>query len=301
MTTRVADLATVLAELGVDIKRQSGDEINGRCPVHHKTKGRESGGYSWYINADSGLWHCFTCGARGNLGMLVSELSGSPDALWQVQQHLITTGLRRLTAEEEEYEKEPEIDWVTYAQFKPLPQRIVNRRSFDPEVATRFGVKFDPAQNATVTPIVSPMGELRGWQLKKTGWVKNQPFLVNKSTTLFGIERAFSDTALLVESPLDVVRFHSVYGGADINCLSSFGANVSDEQLRLLYSKFTRLIMAMDNDKAGRAETKRLAPSIQSFRDGVRYWKYTPDDPKDIGDMYDGQIIRGLSNVSRVR
>jgi DNA primase len=300
MTTRKADLAEVLEGLGVDVHKTHGDEINARCPVHYKVKGRESGGYTWYMNSETGLWHCFTCGARGNLSMIVSELTDDLGALWNVQSYLITQGLRRLTAEEAVYDDhDPEVDWVTYSKFATLPQSIIEFRQFDPDVANRFGVKWDTDKKATVVPIVSPLGELRGWQAKKTGWVRNLPEGVNKATTLFGIERAFSETVVLVESPLDVVRFHSVYEGIDINCVSSFGANVSYEQLQLT-QRFSRLVIAMDNDKAGRKETERLIPVLPSYRKGVRYWHYAPDDPKDIGEMTDWQIIKGLTGVSSV-
>jgi DNA primase len=298
LTTRTTDLATLLEDLGVDVYRTHGDEINAKCPVHYKSKGRESTRNSWYMNVDSGLWHCFTCGARGNLPMLLSELAADPGTLWNAQSYIITQGLRRLTDDEREdyVEPEPEVDWIRYAKFAALPERVLALRNLDAEVANRFGVKWDKEEKLYITPIVSQLGELRGWQAKKSSYVKNTPFGVNKSLTLFGIERAFGTTALLLESPLDVVRFHSVYGGSDINALSSFGANVSAEQIKLLVSKFDHLILALDNDKAGRAETKRLVPLLP--RRGTRYWKYTPDDPKDIGEMNDGQIIKGLGNVS---
>jgi len=297
------DLASVLEELGVDVYKIHGDEINGRCPVHHKVKGRDSSRNSWYINVDSGLWHCFTCGARGNLSQLLSELTADPASLWKVQSHLITTGLRRLNPEEAKYDANvrPDVDWVSYAKFAPLPESIIDLRSFDPDVAHRFGVRWDPEERCTIVPIVSPLGELRGWQAKKTGWVRNRPEGVNKSTTLFGIERAFGSIGLLVESPLDVVRFHSVYDDMHVNCVSSFGANVSADQIRLLANRFDQLVVAMDNDHAGEMETKRLSKVLPTFRKGVRWWNYAPDDPKDIGEMTDAQVLRGLANVSAVR
>lgn len=245
--------------------------------------------------------NCFTCGARGNLSMLVSELSDDPGTLWSVQSHLISQGLRRLTEEEAVYEDStPGVDWLSYSKFAPCPDVILKHRRLDPDVAVRYGLRWDSSIKATVVPIVSPIGELRGWQAKKTGWVRNLPTGVNKKVTLFGIERAFNETGLLVESPLDVIRFHSVYEGREVSCVSSFGANVSAEQVSLLASRFHKLIVALDNDQAGRTETRRLIGLLPSFRGGVRFWKYAPDDPKDIGEMVDGQIIRGLQTVSRV-
>lgn len=299
--SKADDLITILYDLGVDVNKAQGDEINARCPVHLKYKGRESSRNSWYLNIESGLWHCFTCGARGNLPMLVSELSDDPGTLWKVQSHLITQGLRRLTQEEAVYEEDirEDINWLSYGQLAEVDDRVLKFRKISREQATKFGLREDD-QYRTTFPLVSPLGELKGWQAKKGKEVKNFPTGVHKSTTLFGIERAFGTTALLVEGPFDVPRFHSVYAGSDINCVSSFGASVSDEQIRLLSSKFTKLVVAMDNDDAGRRETRRLSKVLPSFKDGVYYWQYLEGDPKDIGEMTDGQIIKGVSRISRI-
>lgn len=300
MSDRSNDLVYVLVDLGVEVNKIQSDEINGRCPVHHLTKGRESTRYSWYLNSESGLWYCFSCGARGNLPMLVSQLSPDPSALWNVQTHLINSGLQRLTAVEEEVREvyEP-VNWSNYVKFDPMPDRLLNVRKLDPEMASRYGIRWDTEKKATVIPIVSPVGELWGWQLKKHGWVRNYPEGIHKGDTLFGIERAHADTGLLLESPLDVVRFHSVYAGSDISAVASFGANVSDRQVSLLSDRFDGLIIAFDNDAAGRMETKRLRRKLSSFRNGVRYWKYDTDD-KDLGDMSDYTIIHGLKHLTAV-
>ena len=293
------DLASVLRDLGIEVKRQSGDEINARCPVHHKVKGRESGGYTWYMNAESGLWLCYTCGARGNLPMLLAEMTDDPAALWKVQNIVITSGLRRLEPDEAVYDDHDDIDWKTYSQFAPLPERILDLRNLDEDIARRYGVRWDKKQKAVIVPILSPLGELRGWQAKKSGWVRNLPEGVNKGTTLFGIERAHAPTVILVESPLDVVRFHSVYDGLDFSCVASFGANISKEQGRLL-SKFQYVCLALDNDEAGRMETNRIARK-ELIKTRLKFWKYLPKDPKDIGEMTDGQIITGLRRISSIR
>ena len=294
------DLTEVLTNLGVEVHKVQNDEINGRCPLHHLTKGRESTRFSWYINIDTGLYYCFSCGARGNLPRLVSELTNDPAALWQIQSHLINAGIQRLTSDEQEYRRETvEVDWLKYSKFSPLPDRIVKQRRLDPDIASRYGVRWDTELNAVVIPIVSPLGELWGWQLKKTGWVRNVPTGVHKGDTLFGIERAKGTTALVLESPLDVVRFHSIYAGDDISAVASFGANISSTQVNILADRFRGLIMALDNDRAGAGETRRVARVLPSFRDGVSFWRYNTD-AKDLGEMTAGQIIHGLESITAV-
>ena len=297
--SRADDLVEVLEDLGVEVNKLTGDEVQCRCPVHHKFKGRESARYTFYLNTDSYLFHCFTCGARGSLYQLINELTDDPNQLWRIQSGMIQKGVSRLEPEEDVYEAPVNLDWLKYAEFDRLPQSVINFRNVDPDVALRHGVRWDSDIKAVLTPIVSPLGELRGYQQKKTGWVNNFPQGVHKKDTLFGIERAVNPIGILLESPLDVVRFHSVYGGREFSAVSSFGANVSSDQARLLERTFDTVVLALDNDIAGYKETKRVSKYI-SPRKGLRYWIYDKDDPKDLGDMTDGQIMDGMRRISSV-
>jgi DNA primase len=296
--SRSLDLVDVLNEMGVEIKRISGAEITGRCPVHHKYKGRDSNRFSWSINSESGLWHCWTCGARGNLGHLVSEMSADPGMLWHIQRHLIVNGLSRI---DQDYvaQRDPLVSWSDYAKFAPLPPQILELRSISEIEARRFGLRWDKENKALIIPIVSPIGELLGWQSKKSGWFRNYPEGVRKGSTLFGIERAIETTALIVESPLDVVRFHSVISSG-VSAVASFGAAVSKDQLRILCDRFDRLIIAMDNDGTGILSAQNLSRSLPSFRKGVGFWVYDANSGKDIGEMTDDQIRNGLDNVTAI-
>lgn len=299
MTDRSEDIASVLEDLGVEIKRVSGDEIQGRCPLHHLFKGRPSTRYSWYMNSDTGLFICHTCGSRGNLPILISQLTGDDNTIVAVQSLLIRNGLSRLSSPRERDEEEVEVDWVRYSKFAPLPHAIADFRQVDPRVAQQFGVRWDSTKKMMILPIVSPLGELLGWQAKSRGNFLNVPEGVHKAKTLFGIEKAAQRTALLLESPLDVVRFHTVFPLAKtgISAVATFGANVSDEQIALLTKRVDRLIMGLDNDAAGRLESRRLAKAWPSFRKGIRYLNYEHTKAKDIGDMEDDEIETAVSRA----
>lgn len=296
---RADDFVQVLTDLGVEVHTSHGDEITARCPMHHKIKGRESSGFSFYFNVSSGLWHCFTCGAKGNLSMLLADLAADPMVLWSLQTQIVSSGLRRLTAEEAVYNVGPEVDWIKYSKFVPLPDGVLTYRRFDPVVADRYGIRWDMELKATIAPIMSKLGELWGWQAKKTGWVRNVPSGVQMSKTLFGIERGTGSTAVLVESPLDVVRFHSAFPDTSISCLSSFGVNVSQQQVDAL-NTFNTVIVALDNDRAGRNETNRLRRlHLLQPRRQVLFWNYE-GTAKDIGEMLDDEIVSGIERSSVV-
>ena len=295
MTTGITDFVDILQELGVDVRRSNGQEISGCCPVHERRTGRADNSPSWSMNATTGLWICHSCGARGTLAGLISELTGDTDSINAVNQLLLETGINRLTMPER-VEYKPDVDWVSYSRFEQPPIGVLNARNLDPDVALAHGVKWNVLKRAWIIPIVSPLGELLGWQEKGKDWFKNEPAGVKKSVTLFGIERFQSRTAVLVESPLDVVRFASSFSG--MQALATFGAHVSKEQINILSTTAERVIVAMDNDKAGIESGKYLFKNLPRFRKGIYWLNYSKTKAKDIGEMTDEEIRYAVTEAS---
>jgi hypothetical protein len=291
------DIAYVLETAGVEVTKVGDREIMGRCPVHVRTVGREDRSPSWSINASTGLWICFSCGARGTLSSLLRELSG--DESISAQQFLVNAGMQRLTAGESPSTDAPVIvDRDAFFSFDRVTNRRCAARNLDPDIVYRYGVRWNPTNKSWALPIISPLGQLQGWQEKKPDWVRNYPIGVKKSQTLFGIERVRSSTVVLVESPLDVIRFAGVF--TKPNAVASFGATVSDEQRRLLTHIANRVVIAMDNDEAGIKSSKNLYNLLDTPRRGIRWWNYSGTDAKDIGDMTDDEIERGLATATVV-
>lgn len=296
MSTRPStDLVSVLETAGVELSRIGESEITGRCPVHIRVVGKEDRSPSWSINAHSGLWICFSCGARGTLSSLLSELCG--DSGLSAQQFLINAGMQRLYSVNE---KKPEavLNTESFLSFERVSDNKCASKGLDPNMVHRYGVRWNPKNKSWAIPIISPLGSLMGWQEKKSGWVRNYPVGIEKAKTLFGVERFRSSTAVLVESPLDVVRLSMVVDNPQ--ALASFGAQVSKEQLTLLTSIADSVIVAMDNDEAGIEASKRIYKFMNHPRKGLRWWNYKGTSAKDIGDMSDSEIIDGLESATVV-
>lgn len=290
----MSDLESVLRQLGVDVRRADGKEITGRCPVHLRVTGKEDNSPSWSMNASSGLWICFSCGARGTLSMLVEEMTGSDDAMSTVRELSFKVAAERAYGEVQIKASAPDVDWITFSRFDRVPQDQLVSRKIDQEVSTRYGIRWDAGHKHWIIPIVSPEGELMGWQEKSRRFFRNVPEGVQKSHSLFGWDRFKAKTAVLVESPLDVVRFATVFDSPQ--ALATFGAHVSADQLKLLGMAADRLIIAMDNDAAGIAAARHIHTNSPRFKKGVFFFNYGNTDAKDIGEMTDGQIIRGIKN-----
>lgn len=294
-TTGITDIADVLARLGVTVKRVGEREISGCCPVHAARTGKEDRSPSWSINANTGLWICYSCGAKGTLSTLVSELTGEPDSIIAVHSFLIQSGLDRLTAEPVVAYK-PEVDWKVFSAFPAPSDQSLWTRGLDRASAKKYGIRFDEKKQAWILPIVSSFGELLGWQEKEPAKVRNYPIGVKKSDTLFGLDKVSQKVVMVVESPLDVVRVDTVMDG--VSAVATFGSHVSKAQIRLLSEHADSLIIAMDNDEAGIESAKRIAEQVPSFRYGVKYVHYAHTDAKDIGEMTQDEILTAVKQAS---
>jgi len=295
-THPLTDLVSILETAGVDIHRSGEREITGRCPVHHRVVGRDDKSPSWSINASTGLWICFSCGARGTLTSLLSELLGTHESL-SIQKFLITNSYNALSTNPQTKQESAHVqDASSFFEFPRVSDTKCLYKNLDPELVFRYGVRWNPDNKSWCIPIISPIGRLEGWQEKKSDWVRNYPIGVKKAQTLFGVERFKCRTAVLVESPLDIIRFASVY--ANPQALASFGAWVSKEQMTLLTHVADSVIVAMDNDDPGIEACKRIYKSLPPPRKGIRWWDYSGTDAKDIGDMSDDEIVHGFENAT---
>jgi 5S rRNA maturation endonuclease (ribonuclease M5) len=282
-TTNIVD---VLTSIGVEITRVGEREINGRCPVHVSRTGKADKSPSWSMNATTGAWLCFSCGARGSLMGLVHDLTGSDQLAYDFYATIATVGLERLT--NPVVAPKISVDWVAYGKFAEVPDEELEKRSITRHAATIHGIKWDTKNDCWVIPVVDKDRNLIGWQSKKKDWVRNYPVGIKKSVTLFGLERFKGGTAILLESPLDVVRLTSAQ--EPIQGLASFGSAISTTQISLLEEHVDRLIVAMDNDEAGLASAKKLFESLPRFRGGTLWLNYRETNAKDIGDMTNDEI-----------
>jgi hypothetical protein len=294
--TGTTSLVDVLRNIGVEVTNVGEREIGGRCPVHITRTGKADGSPSWSMNATTGAWICFSCGARGSLMGLVQELTGSDQPAYDYYSTVVTMGLERLTTPQVSYKQEPDV--IQYHKYEDAPDSEITKRSLTSEACRLHGVRWDSKNEAWIIPLLTRDRSLIGWQAKKSGWVRNYPIGVKKSSTLFGIERFKGGTAVLVESPLDVVRLTSL--GLQVQGLASFGAAVSDTQVQLLEQYADKVIVAMDNDEAGIASSKKLFSTLPRFRKGILWLSYDGTTAKDIGDMTDDQIVTAISSASAI-
>jgi hypothetical protein len=283
---------TALDELGIDY-RLSGDEAVACCPAHDDRHA------SWSCNTVSGLHNCFSCGFKGSFPKVVQQIRGGT---WQGAK--AWGDFKRLEdmVSPPVQPPAPDLSWkyceAALAMYKPPPQYKLDERRLTAEACAEYGILWDPTKESWILPIREPYtNKLWGWQEKHDGLgiVRNRPRSVAKSRTLFGFRAIeHGGRAVVVESPLDAARILAagVRGG-----VSSYGVQISDEQLSLVRNSANAVVFAFDNDLAGLTVSKNLRNRVHHT---FRHLNYTvAPSAKDPGDMTDEEVVAAVE-LSRV-
>jgi DNA primase len=291
MVPGVSDVASLLESIGLTVTKEQPDRIWAHCPMPQNHASGMDRNASWSINPETGAHLCFSCGYRGSLRSLVQDVTG--EVPQDLDRQITITKVHRLKYEHTPVEVVPDHPYVSEAQlrsYREVPEKLCRLRKLDAWAVDLYGVRWDTEDKCWVIPIRAFDGTLLGWQQKAKGWFNNVPPAMKKSESLFGLDVFDGQRAVLVESPLDVVRLASagVPGG-----LATYGAYVSMSQTDELVGRARSIVLAMDNDKAGREATAellaRLSPRIPT-------WSvvYLPSDPKDVGDFESNAAVRSL-------
>lgn len=287
-----SDVLGCLEDLGIEVTRIADGEAWAICPGHPKRLGRVNNRPDkWSVNLETGQHSCFSCGFRGSFVYLVQEVEGyeRSDAEQWVRSRGGVARLRRILADSQGRSSYLQGDagirpWneARLALFNDPPESARLGRRISAGAVEHYGVLWDDKEENWILPIRDPYtGSLWGYQEKGKGWFNNRPTGVLKSDTLFGIESFQGETAIVVESPLDCLRMHTagIFGG-----LSTYGVQISESQLELLFDIAPAIIFALDNDEAGLKKTWELRQRFLKSGKRIKFANYSHISwAKDLG------------------
>lgn len=297
-----ADVVEALNELGIHILRVDGREANARCVAHLERVGKEDRHPSWSCNTETGVFHCFSCGWKGPFVLLVTEVLGvtwDEAVLWIRQRGGIERvnrilGRGKYEPGEEEIREASVITEADLALFTAPPQEARRKRGLSLPSCEKYGVLWDPARDMWIFPIRDKHGKLLGWQEKNERHFRNKPFSVEKGRTLFGYHLLpQGGTAVLLESPPDCARLLSV--GVQ-GAVSSYGSEVTDAQMQLLFERCNHIVIAMDNDEAGWKSARMLRERYAGMGRRFSFYRYA-DSAKDPGEQSGADIRLGIESA----
>lgn len=293
------DVLTTVEGLGLEGSIR-GDEYVSTCPMHYKRVGRDDHSPSWSINVDTGLHSCFSCGYRGSIYTLISDLRGV--TFDEAKNLTIRPDVRTTVSRIPDsyiHVRKAEMGESRLGKFTTPPRWARGRRRLSRESCETYGLLWDLTGESWIIPIRHPhTNALMGWQEKSETQriFRNYPTGVKKSKCLFGYDVFPGGRMVVVESPLDAVRLHSEgLPGA----VATYGAVVSRAQL-LLMTAADEVVFALDNpfvDDAGKKSSIQLLTETKGVLKSVRFFDYSGVDAKDPGDMTHDQIEHGIQHA----
>lgn len=267
-------LAAVLHSYGVDWLRHSGQpqQYRGRCPIHHG-----QGTEAFHAHLGRGLFHCFACGAGGNVLDFVATMEGCSvrEAALRLQGSHGQGGRcagapARAPKRRELVTKKREVNPpLSFALDVDSRHPYLARRGLDPRTVDHFGVGYYGALGLMQGRIAIPIHDEQGRLVAYGGRALDQdapryrfPAGFQKAHVLFNYHRARATSehsVIVVEGFFDCMRVHQ----AGYPCVVALmGARLSATQRDLLAARYTSIVLLLDGDHAGRTATEQIAGDL---------------------------------------
>lgn len=275
-----ADIEQIIGNY-VALKR-TGVNLKACCPFHTEDTA------SFVVSPAKGIFKCFGCGVGGDAIYFVQLKEGIsyPEALKMVGKIChIEVPDRALSAEElaayqqreqalNALEKQQKIFRDALKQHPEALQWLTNERGITPETISKW--KLGYAENGffggrITYPFQNVKGEIVGFtgrRLKE----ENEPKFKNsaesglfkKSALLYGLYQAkmkiyAAKKCYIVEGQHDVLMMHQ--SGFE-NTVASGGTALTVEQIRLIKSWTTNIVIVLDADKAGTNAVLKHIPAL---------------------------------------
>ena len=164
--------------------------------------------------------------------------------------------------------------------------KINEFRGISSETLIKYGVGYLKELDRFIFPITDSLGETIGASLRANGnaipkWL-HRPKSIRTGMILYNLKECVDagyDTVYIVEGIIDCLRLIDM-GIKNVVC--SFGARITDEQVLLLVKNFETVILAFDNDAAGRNATTK---AIEKLKKIMNLYVLIITDIKDVGEL----------------
>jgi DNA primase len=269
------------------------NEFVGPCMFH-----RESGNPNLEINIVTGLWHCWVCGEKGNLPVLVMRLLGSTyreavDIISDYGSVLNIAAMRKRNLAElalilnpvrhhftsvsiEEYSKGRSWWWHNGIPYGRFSRGIVRR----------FDLGYDGASKRAVIP-VRASNKWVGLIRRAVNETQHPRYLYSagfdRRYVLYGLPYipTASNSCVVVEGAKDALRAYQY--GHD-NFVASLGTGLTSEQLTLLEERFDDVTVFCDNDAPGHIAQLKMCQDLAQrvARVYVVEWHTNRKDPNEL-------------------
>lgn len=299
---------TLLEEFGaVSIRhRPSQEELTHGCLVSPEKHSDQMRNPTASLNYSKLTWKCLGCNAKGGILWLITEVrkctweeartwlakeTGTAGAVMPLKQLLeyydaLYADARKRPAPIPVYSAsvlEPWLQVVHPWLTTGVPDLEIEGRGIPVDTVHDLKLGWDPSDDTIVIPHFWK-GQLVGWQKRRLSG-SGPKYLstpdMPKDQTLYDHDPR-RGTAVIVESPMSVARHRH-----EVPMEATFGATVTDRQIRLIASHYQRCVLWMDNDQAGWKALEGLKDSPGMIERLSRYCPVWVVDNPFAGDPAD--------------
>lgn len=253
-----------------DVAGGRGGRYRGRCPIH-EGEGRDA----FHVDLRRKIFHCFSCGAGGDVLDLVAVL----DRCSLREAALQLTAWFPDVARQVEPITRQRVTKGKIAVNPPLTFRLrgvdgshayLTTRNIDGRTAATFGVGFYGGPGLMNRRMVIPIHDEGGRLVAYAGRSVDErqpryrfPAGFGKSQVLYNFHRAAatgSDTVWVVEGFFDCLR---VYQAGVESVVALMGTELYEQAAYLLMERFARVMLLLDGDEAGRRGSDRVTARLR--------------------------------------
>lgn len=241
----------------------SNGQIRMECPFR-ENHADGSGRMSFFASPSINAYHCFSCGAKGNLVKLLTTRFK--------MNYFDAMGLVHY---DETERKSASFDLDIIWDFNNPPKEFL-RKGYSKDTLKHFRVGVTDEEYIVIPYYVDfkcpteLLGYQKRWYYPSRRVLNSKGF--NKKEYLYNLDLSYTYT-VVVEGQSDVWRLYQ-HG---YNSCALMGNSISMWQVEQL-SKFDRVYLALDNDLAGREGIERCYFYLKNYTD-VRLVPYLTKDP----------------------
>lgn len=302
------------------VKRTGNDNIMAACPFH-VWAGPGHNPAPLTMSLSTGLYLCFSCGARGNMRSFLREMGLG----WDVIQNQYKFLLESLTSREPElrnplrpkhvlYDTSP-LPYSLLGMFDYCPLRLIEE-GFTEETLRLFDVGFDQTHGRITFPLWDLLGNLvgiSGRAQSDADWPKYKVYEreyevwqlprhhTEKRAILWNANRIFPSLRLRTTPPLIVVEGFKAamwlhqHGYPDVVAL--LGKRMTEEQQWLLELLGAEVYLLLDNDQPGQDGQADAGRKLAQTLPVVRMCTYKDIDKGQPSDLTAEEVAHVLEGA----
>lgn len=326
---RLIPFGTLMEHYGFERISQSGNKLRSCCKIHNGDSPT-----AFEVNTDDNVWYCHSGCKFGGDAIKLVQIMDELDFFSAIIKlsTLFNIDITTLTLEKgvlSQYE-----DAIKFFEgLATIPKtsifvppststiRVKQYKGISEETCSDFNIRY-----TKVYPVINEIGELKGtnvynrviFDIKMNGnligqslrsldnkdnirWI-HMPSGFKRSRILFNYDKAIESinntkdsTIIVCEGIMDVLR---VYDAGYHNVVGALGCNITLEQIRLLSSIATDIILMLDNDIAGKIAIEKYNKMLSKRFDV--YNVSIPEGKKDPGECSIDEIKYMILNRRRV-